>query len=125
MIAPITGSLKVQLSINAEAVRMAPRNIVSLLPAKSRRLKIYAAPNGRIQSKVGAYAHAGRSEGVNRRDVKVEQSWCDDVRALNALMQAEGFAADIVHEEGPGSAAQKPLPPHDGVREAIGTVAPR
>jgi hypothetical protein len=74
---------------------------------------------------VRAYAHAGRGEGVNRRDVEVEQSWCDDLRALNALMQAEGFAAEIVHEEGPGSAAQKPLPPRDGTREAVGTAAPR
>jgi hypothetical protein len=76
-----------------------------------------APPNGRIQSKVRAFAHAGRSEGVNRRDVEVEQSWCDDLRSLNVLMQAEGFAAEIVHEEGPGSTAQKPLPPRDDARE--------
>jgi hypothetical protein len=88
-------------------------------------VQLSAPPNGRIQSKVRAYAHAGRSEGVNRRDVEVEQSWCDDLRALNALMPAEGFAAEIVHEEGPGSAAQKPLPPRDGTHEAVGTAAPR
>lgn len=88
-------------------------------------VQLSAPPNGKIQSKVRAYAHPGRSEGVNRRDVEVEQSWCDDVRALNALMQAEGFAAEIVHEEGPGSAAQKPLQARDGVREPTETAAPR
>jgi hypothetical protein len=88
-------------------------------------VQLSAPPNGCIQSKVRAYAHPGRSEGVNRRDIEVEQSWCDAVRALNALMQAEGFAADLVHEEGPGSAAQKPLQPRDGVRELPETAAPR
>lgn len=70
-------------------------------------------------------AHAGRSEAINRRDVEVEQSWCDDLRALNARMQADGFAAENVHEEGPGSAPQKPLPARDAVREPAGTAAPR
>jgi hypothetical protein len=88
-------------------------------------VQLSAPPNGRIQSKVRAYAHAGRSEGVNRRDVEVEQSWCDDLRALNALLQTEGFAAEIVHEEGPGSAAQRPLPPRDAIRSPAGTAAPR
>ena len=88
-------------------------------------VQLMAPPNGRIQSKVRAFAHAGRSEGVNRRDVEVEQSWCDDFRALNALMQAQGFAAEIEHEEGPGSAPQKPLPPRDGARAPAGTETPR
>jgi hypothetical protein len=47
------------------------------------------------------------------------------LRALNALMQADGFAAEIVHEEGPGSAPQKPLPAQDSVREPAATAAPR
>lgn len=77
-------------------------------------VQLSAPPNGRIQSKVRAYAHAGRGEGVNRRDIEVEQSWCDDFRKLNALIQAQGFAAEIEREDGPGSAAQKPLPARDG-----------
>ena len=88
-------------------------------------VQLSAPPNGRIQSKVRAYAHAGRGEGVNRRDAEVEQSWCDDFRVLHALMQAEGFASEIEHEEGPGSAPQKPLPARDGVREPAGTATPR
>ena len=88
-------------------------------------VQLSAPPNGRIQSKVRAYAHAGRGEGVNRRDVEVEQSWCDDLRSLNTLMQAEGFAAEIVHEEGPGSTEQKPLQPRDGTRETAGTATLR
>jgi hypothetical protein len=81
-------------------------------------IQLSAPPNGRIQSKVRAYSHAGRSDGVNRRDVEVEQGWCDDLRKLNAMMQAQGFATDIEHEEGPGTAAQKPLP--QGVEDRIG-----
>ena len=37
-------------------------------------VQLSAPPNGQIQSKVRAYAHAGRSEGVNRRDVEVSKA---------------------------------------------------
>ena len=84
-----------------------------------------AAANGRVQSKVRAFAHAGRSEGVNRRDVEVEQGWCDDLKKLNSLIEAQGFAAEIVHEEGPGSAAQKPLPGRSDGRDRPMTPQPR
>ena len=84
-----------------------------------------AAANGRVQSKVRAYAHAGRSDGVNRRDVEVEQSWCDYLKRLNGDIEALGFAAKIEHEEGPGSTAQKPLASRGDVRDMPSTAQPR
>ena len=73
-------------------------------------VQISAAPGGAIQSKVRAYDHPGRSAGVNRRDVEVEQGWCDDLARVNRLLAERGLTAEIKHEEAPGSSVQKPLP---------------
>lgn len=73
-------------------------------------VQLSAAPGGAIQSKVRAYDHPGRSAGVNRRDVEVEQGWCDDLARVNKLLAERGLTAEIVHEDGPGSSAQQPLP---------------
>lgn len=73
-------------------------------------VQLSAAPGGTIQSKVRAYDHPGRSGGVNRRDVEVEQGWCDDLARVNALLSERGLMAEIIHEDGPGSSEQKPLP---------------
>jgi hypothetical protein len=73
-------------------------------------VQLSAAPGGAIQSKVRAYDHPGRSAGVNRRDVEVEQGWCDDLARVNKLLAERGLTAEIVHEDGPGSSVQKPLP---------------
>jgi len=73
-------------------------------------VQLSAAPGGAIQSKVRAYDHAGRSAGINRRDVEVEQGWCDDLSRVSKLLAERGVAAQIVHEDRPGSAAQAPLP---------------
>lgn len=72
-------------------------------------VQLSAAPGGVIQSKVRAYAHAGRSSGVNRRDVEVEQSWCDDLAKLNKQLAERGIEGEILREDGPGSSAQVPL----------------
>ncbi|AGK58684.1 hypothetical protein HYPDE_35063 [Hyphomicrobium denitrificans 1NES1] len=73
-------------------------------------VQLSAAPGGAIQSKVRAYDHLGRSSGVNRRDVEVEQGWCDELARVNKLLAQRGLIAEIVHQEGPGSSEQKPLP---------------
>jgi hypothetical protein len=73
-------------------------------------VQLSAAPGGAIQSKVRAYDHPGRSAGVNRRDVEVEQGWCDDLARVNKLLAERGLTTEIKHEEGPGSSVQKPLP---------------
>lgn len=76
-------------------------------------VELGAAPGGKVQSKVRAYDHAGRSAGVNRRDVEVEQSWCDDLAKLNKLLAERGIGAEVLREDGPGTAAQVPLPPRN------------
>jgi hypothetical protein len=73
-------------------------------------VQLSSAPGGAIQSKVRAYDHAGRSAGINRRDVEVEQGWCNDLSRVNKLLAKRGVAAQIVHEDRPGASAQAPLP---------------
>lgn len=73
-------------------------------------VQLSAMPGGQVQSKVRAYDHAGRGGGVNRRDVEVEQSWCDDLAKLNKLLAERGIGAEILREDGPGTAAQQPQP---------------
>jgi hypothetical protein len=73
-------------------------------------VQLSSAPGGAIQSKVRTYDHPGRSAGINRRDVEVEQGWCDDLSRVNKLLAERGVAAQIIHEDRPGSAAQAPLP---------------
>jgi hypothetical protein len=80
-------------------------------------IELSAAPNGKIQSKVRAYDHSARSTGVNRRDIEVEQSWCDNLRRLHARLEAEGIEAVIEDEKKPGSVAQHPLPARTGARD--------
>jgi hypothetical protein len=73
-------------------------------------VQLSAVPGGQVQSKVRAYDHAGRSAGLNRRDVEVEQGWCDDLATLNKQLAERGIGAEILREDGPGTAAQIPLP---------------
>ena len=73
-------------------------------------VQLSAVPGGQVQSKVRAYDHAGRSTGLNRRDVEVEQSWCDDLAKVNKHLAERGIGAEILREDGPGTAAQIPLP---------------
>lgn len=73
-------------------------------------VQLSAIPGGQVQSKVRAYDHAGRGSGVNRRDVEVEQSWCNDLAKLNKLLAERGIGAEVLREDGPGTAAQVPLP---------------
>jgi hypothetical protein len=80
-------------------------------------IELSAAANGKIQSKVRAYDHPGRSAGVNLRDTEVEQSWCDDLRRLHQKLRTEGIEAAIEDERKPGSAAQRPLPARRGKRD--------
>ena len=57
-----------------------------------------------------AYAHPGRSSGINRRDVEVEQSWCEDLARINKLLAERGILADIAHQEGLGTTEQILIP---------------
>ena len=87
-------------------------------------IQLGAMPGGALQSKVRAYDHPGRSAGVNRRDVEVEQSWCEDLARLNLALDGCGVTAEIIHVEGPGSSEQRPLPARAGTpRESGGWEA--
>ncbi len=73
-------------------------------------VQLSAIPGGQVQSKVRAYDHPGRGSGINRRDVEVEQSWCNDLVKLNKLLAERGIGAEVLREDRPGTAAQAPLP---------------
>jgi hypothetical protein len=88
-------------------------------------IELSAAANGKIQSKVRAYEHAGRSSGATLRDIEVEESWCDDLRRLHRKLEAEGIEAEIEDEKKPGSAAQRPLPARAGNRDRRSPTAAR
>lgn len=86
-------------------------------------IQLAAAPDGRIQTKVRAFLHPGRSSGPSERDQEVEKSWCDDFRSLHERLELEGVVARLEHEDAPGSAAVLPIervqdrsgrPPEDG-----------
>jgi hypothetical protein len=72
-------------------------------------VQLAAAADGRVQSKVRAYAHPGRSSGLNRRDREVEENWCADLKALNGRLSAAGIEAQVEHEVAPGTAEQVPI----------------
>jgi hypothetical protein len=72
-------------------------------------VQLAAAADGRVQSKVRAYIHPGRSSGINRRDREVEENWCADLKALNGRLSAIGIQAQVEIEEAPGTAEQVPI----------------
>lgn len=109
LVAELQG-LGYEVNVQAEAWNEG-RSITAARPNEPNYdVQLGAAPGGKIQSKVRAYDHAGRSAGVNRRDVEVEQSWCDDLARLNKLLAERGIGSDILREDGPGTTAQVPLP---------------
>jgi hypothetical protein len=72
-------------------------------------VQLAAAADGRVQSRVRAYAHPGRSSGINRRDREVEENWCSDLKSLNGRLLALGIEARVEMEEAPGTAEQVPI----------------
>lgn len=68
-------------------------------------VELMSPPGGKIQSKVRAYMHEGRSQTTNTRDVEVESQWCENLRTLNAALENEGLSASLAHEDKPGSGA--------------------
>lgn len=68
-------------------------------------VQLAARGDGKVQTKVRAYRHAGRSEGANARDVEVEDGWCADLRALHERLKENNLGAFLEHEDAPGSGA--------------------
>jgi hypothetical protein len=99
-----------EVNLQGEAWNEGSRITIQKPSEPNYDVQLSSAPGGAIQSKVRAYDHAGRSAGINRRDVEVEQGWCNDLSRVNKLLAKRGVAAQIVHEDRPGSAAQAPLP---------------
>lgn len=99
-----------EVNVQAQAWTEGSRITASRPNEPNYDVQLSAVPGGQVQSKVRAYDHAGRSTGLNRRDVEVEQSWCDDLAKVNKLLAERGIGAEILREDGPGTAAQIPLP---------------
>jgi len=72
-------------------------------------IQLAATSDGHIQSKVRAHTHAGRSQGINERDVEVEGAWCEDLKTLNERLLIAGIEVRVDHEDLPGTAAQVPI----------------
>jgi hypothetical protein len=72
-------------------------------------VQLAAASDGRVQTKVRAYAHSGRSSGINKRDVEIEGTWCADLIKLNEQLLTAGIEARLDHEDAPGTALQIPI----------------
>jgi hypothetical protein len=87
-------------------------------------VQLAAAADGRVQSRVRAYTHPGRSSGTNRRDREVEENWCSDLKALNGRLSAAGIEAQVEHEVAPGTAEQVPIE-SDGVERTRVILPPR
>lgn len=71
-------------------------------------IQLAAAADGRVQTKVRAYQHSGRSSGVNERDLEVEERWCSDLREIHDRLQTDALGVWLEHEDAPG--AQVPVP---------------
>lgn len=68
-------------------------------------VQLAARGDGKVQTKVRAYRHAGRSEEANTRDVEVENAWCADLQQLHERLKANDLGAFLEHEDAPGSGA--------------------
>jgi len=66
-------------------------------------VQLAARADGKVQAKVRAFRHSGRSEATNLRDVEVEDQWCSDLRNLHSQMASEGIAATLERAEAPGA----------------------
>ena len=87
-------------------------------------VQLAAAADGRVQSKVRAYSHSGRSPGMNERDSEMEGSWCADLVSLNELLKVAGIEARLDHEDAPGTAVQIPIE-RRSTEPARATLSPR
>jgi hypothetical protein len=68
-------------------------------------VQLAARVDGKVQTKVRAYRHAGRSDAANARDAEVEDGWCADLKDLHERLKENDLGAFLEHEEAPGSGA--------------------
>jgi hypothetical protein len=67
-----------EVHLQAEGWELGKRIAVRKPDEPNYDVQLAAISDGRIQSKVRAYAHSGRSTDTNKRDAEVEGNWCAD-----------------------------------------------
>jgi hypothetical protein len=66
-------------------------------------VQLAALGDGKVQAKVRAFVHSGRSADSLIRDREVEERWCTDIRALHERLEQQGLGAVLQHDDAPGS----------------------
>lgn len=68
-------------------------------------VQLAARGDGKVQAKVRAYRHSGRSDAANARDIEFEEAWCADFKQLHDRLKDKNLDAFLERDEAPGSAA--------------------
>ena len=106
-----------EVHIDGESWNDGGRVTVSRPEEPNYDVQLAARADGRVQAKVRAFRHGGRSEAPNVRDVEVEDQWCSDLRNLHSQMASQGIAATLERAEAPG-ALPVVLVDHPGKRQS-------
>jgi hypothetical protein len=96
-------ALGYEVHIDGESWDDGERITVSRPEEPNYDVQLAARADGKVQAKVRAFRHSGRSEATNLRDVEVENQWCSDLRNLHSQMASEGIAATLERAEAPGA----------------------
>ncbi|MFZ4686823.1 MAG: hypothetical protein ACOYMK_14565 [Hyphomonadaceae bacterium] len=85
-------------------------------------VQLAAMGDGKVQAKVRAFVHSGRSANSRIRDREVEERWCTDILSLHERLEQQGLGAMLQHDEAPGSSEVVLVEKHDAQR--TGRTAP-
>lgn len=96
-------ALGYEVHIEGESWDDGERITVSRPEEPNYDVQLAARADGKVQAKVRAFRHSGRSEATNIRDVEVEDQWCSDLRNLHSQMASQGIAATLERAEAPGA----------------------
>jgi hypothetical protein len=96
-------ALGYEVHIEGESWDSGERITVSRPEEPNYDVQLAARADGKVQAKVRAFRHSGRSEATNIRDVEVEDQWCSDLRNLHSQMASQGIAATLERAEAPGA----------------------
>lgn len=110
-------ALGYEVHIEGESWGDGERITVSRPEEPNYDVQLAARADGKVQAKVRAFRHSGRSEANNLRDVEVEDQWCSDLRDLHSQMASQGIASTLERAEAPG-ALPVVLVDHPGKRQS-------
>lgn len=96
-------ALGYEVHIDGESWDDGERITVSRPEEPNYDVQLAARADGKVQAKVRAFRHSGRSEAANLRDVEVEDQWCSDLHNLHNQMASQGIAATLERAEAPGA----------------------